>query len=69
MEERRVRLSWVEAVIRSPDWVARDRDPDLTHSFKAIGEFGDRILKVVHRTEGADILVVTAYFDRGARRP
>ena len=69
MEERRVRLSWVEAVIRSPDWVARDRDPDLAHSFKAISEVGDRIPKVVHRAEGADIPIVTAYFDRGARRP
>jgi hypothetical protein len=45
----------------------QDRDPSLTQSFKAIAEFGSRVLKVVHRADEEDFLVVTAYFDRGAK--
>ena len=60
--------SWIEATISFPDWTAADTDPALTHSFKAIEEFGGRILKVVHRQAGPDILVVTSYFDRDAKR-
>ncbi len=66
--ERALALTWIEATITSPDWTAQDADPAPTQSFKAIKQFGGRILKVVHRPEGADILVVTAYFDRSARR-
>lgn len=69
MAERRIPVSWVEAAVQSPDWTGRDRNPELAHAFKEIADFGGRILKVVHRRDGADILVVTAYFDRGARRP
>lgn len=64
---RGLELSWIGATIVSPDWTAADIDPALTHSFKAIEQFGGRILKVVHRPAGADILIVTSYFDRDAR--
>ena len=42
------------------------RDPTLTRSFKAIPNFGHRVLRVVHRPDGDDILVITAHLDRGA---
>jgi hypothetical protein len=42
-------------------------DPTLTRSFKAIGEAGGRILRVVHRGDGNDIAVVTVHFDRDAK--
>jgi uncharacterized protein YuzE len=48
--------------------MAQDRDPALTQSFKRIAAFGGRVLKVVHCADGADILVVTAHFDRGDRQ-
>ena len=66
--ERNLSAGWIEATISAPDWTAQDADAALTQSFKSIAEFGGRILKVVHRPDGADILVVTAYFDRGAKR-
>ena len=66
--QRGLQLAWIEAAIAAPDWVSVDEDPTLAHSFKAIAENGNRVLNVVHRSFGADIIVVTAYFDRGARR-
>ena len=39
------------------------RDP-----IKAIAEYGARVLRVVHRPEGDDIVIITVHFDRGARR-
>ena len=67
--ERRLALAWIEAAIADPDWTGPDPDPALTRSYMAIPAFGGRILPVVHRPEGADMLMVTAHFDRGAERP
>jgi hypothetical protein len=66
--ERALELAWIEAAIASPDRRAVDPDPTLSHSFKAIAAFGGRVLKPGHRAEGQDVLVVTAHFDRRARR-
>jgi hypothetical protein len=59
----------IEAAVLAPDWVTRDpTQPDLTRSFKTIGAFGHRVIRVVHRPDGDDIFIVTAHWDRGARR-
>ena len=68
LAERKIALAWVEVAVIAADWTEADPDQALTRSFKAIVEFGGRVLRVVHRPDGADILVVTAYFDRGAKR-
>ncbi len=66
---RRIRLDFIEAALAAPDRRTADpNDPALTRSFKAIAEFGDRVLRVVHRPHGPDIFVVTAHWDRGAKR-
>jgi len=68
MVQRRVRRDWIDAAVTAPD--RTEPDPGgggVTRSFKAIPDFGGRILRVVHRPEGDDILVITAFFDRGAR--
>jgi hypothetical protein len=63
-----VRAEWIEATIRAPDWTAPDvRRPAIT-LFLAIAAFGRRVLRVAHRPDGVHILVVTACFDRGAKR-
>jgi hypothetical protein len=68
--ERNIRRAWVEATITAPDWTAPDPDdPLVTRAFRAISAAQGRILRVVHRPDGADILVLTAFFDRGAQRP
>jgi hypothetical protein len=69
LRRRTVALAWVEAAVVSPDRTEPDpRDPTLMRAFKAIPAFGQRILRVVYRPEGDDIVVITAHFDRGARR-
>ena len=66
---RNIGLDWIEATVSSPDFVeAGPHYSDRTRSFKAIAEFGGRMLRVVHRAEGDDIVVITVHFDRGARR-
>jgi hypothetical protein len=66
---RSIALSWVEEAVSSPDFVKVDpRYQDRTRSYKAIAECGGRVLRVVHRAEGGDIVIITAHFDRGARR-
>ena len=63
-----IRLAYVETAIAAPAWQTPDANPLLTRSFKAIPEFGGRILRVVHRPDGDDVFVVTATWDRGARQ-
>jgi hypothetical protein len=68
VEKRNLALDWLDRAITAPDFTDTDPyDPALTRSFKAIDEAGGRILRVVHRPEGDDILIVTAHFDRDAR--
>jgi hypothetical protein len=70
LDGKRLKLAYIEAAIARPDWTQPDRHwIDVTRSFKAIPEFGNRIIRVAHRPAGADVFVITAYWDRGARRP
>lgn len=58
----------VEATLAQPD--SRSQDPSdatLTRSYRAIDAADGRILRVVHRPDGTDVLVITAFFGRGAR--
>lgn len=69
MMRRRIAPAWVTGTIVDPERSEPDpRNPGLIRSYRAIPAFGARVLRVVHRAEGDDILVITAHFDRGARR-
>jgi hypothetical protein len=62
-------VRWVEATVLQPDYsLPNPADPALTRSWRSIPEFGGRMLRVVHRPDGGDVVVITAYFDRGAKR-
>jgi hypothetical protein len=66
---RDITIDWIEAAVGAPDWIELDpRYPGRTRSYKAIAEYGARVLQVVHRPEGDDIVIITVHFDRGARR-
>jgi hypothetical protein len=66
---RNIALAWIEEAVSSPDFVEADpRHPERTRSYKAIAGFGGRVLRVVNRPAGDDILIITVHFDRGARR-
>ena len=63
-----VARAWIDATIAQPDWTRPDPcRAGVTLSFRAIREFGGRELRVAHRPDGADVLVITAFFDRGAK--
>lgn len=60
---------WIEAVLVAPQHADRDpADPVLFRVWRRIPERGGRALRVVYRPAGADMVVVTAFFDRGATR-
>lgn len=68
IDQRGLAEAWVERAVLCPDRTESDSaDPDLTRSFRRIAEAGDRIIRVVHRPQGTDILVVTAFLDRRAK--
>jgi hypothetical protein len=69
IEERRVLTGWIERTLTQPDWTEPDvNDPAALRAFKAIPERDMRVLRVVYVDEGPVRRVITAFFDRGARR-
>jgi hypothetical protein len=69
MTLRQIEHAWVEAVIDQPERSEPDpHDPALTRAWRRIPERGGRVLRVVFRRSGGDIVVVSTVFDRGARR-
>jgi hypothetical protein len=68
IEARGISIGWVEATVSSPDSTAPDpRHRERTRSYKAIAQFGGRILRVVHRRDGTEDVIITVHFDRGAK--
>jgi len=68
IQQRSILVDWVARTIAAPDRTEPDsRHPDRTRSYKAIAEFGGRILRVVHQPAGPDILIITVHFDRSAK--
>ncbi len=69
MAKRGIKPEWVAETIASPDWTEpapAPARPGRVRSYKAVSYLGGRILRVVHWTDGADIVVLTAYPDRDA---
>jgi hypothetical protein len=69
MTVRQITEAWVEATLDRPERSEPDpRDRALTRAWRRIPERGGRVLRVVFRRDGDDIVVVSCVFDRGARR-
>jgi len=69
MGGRRITRAYIEAVLAGPAYTTPDaKDPTLVRAFGPIAAFSGRMLRVVYRPQGDDIFVVTATWDRGARR-
>lgn len=68
LEERGIRLDWLERVLVSPERTESDRaDPELRHAIGRIAEHDDRHLRVIYNATVTPWRIVTAYFDRGLR--
>ena len=69
MAQRQIERAWIAATIDPPERSEPEpRDPALTRTWRRIPERGCRVLRVVFRRSGGDIVVVSTVFDRGARR-
>ena len=68
--ERSLEREWIERAVYAPEWEATDpRQPDAVRRFRAIEEHGERVLRVVCLETATEIRILTAFFDRGARKP
>ena len=68
--ERELDRGWIEEAVRQPDWSVPDpREVGVERRFKIIPAFGSRILRVACLETLAEIRILTAFFDRDAKKP
>jgi hypothetical protein len=69
LAERGIERAWVERAVNEPETVESDpvRD-DIYRAFRAIPKRNGRVLRVVYATNGKQIRIITAFFDRTQRR-
>jgi hypothetical protein len=68
--ERKLERIWVEKTARESEWSRPDpRRPGVERRFRVIPEFGGRVLRVVCLETANEIRILTAFFDRDARKP
>jgi hypothetical protein len=66
---QKLRREWVEETARLPSWAEPDPfDAEVERRFKPIDKFGGRILRVAVVETPTAIRVISAFFDRDARR-
>jgi uncharacterized DUF497 family protein len=66
---RHIDPKWIEETALHPDWAeAEPRDPSVERRFRAIPEFGGRILRVACVETNTNIRVISVMFDRNARQ-
>ena len=69
MLERKIKVEWVEAVMRAPEFVRIDKiDKKVTLAFARIPDAGDRWLRVVYKTTESETFVITTFLDRKAEK-
>lgn len=68
--ERKLHPDWIELTARNPEWSHPDpHRAGVERRFRAIPQFGNRILRIACIETAAEILILTVFFDRDARRP
>jgi hypothetical protein len=67
--ERTIEREWVDRTINEPDIIEPDTSrANVFCAFRAIPERQGRVLRVVYFRSDDQIRVITAFFDRAARR-
>jgi hypothetical protein len=68
--ERELDRIWVERTVREPEWQLPDpRRSNVERRFRAIPEYGGRVLRVACLETVDEIRILTVFLDRNARRP
>ena len=66
---RGIQQDWAAAAAITPEWIEPEpRHAGAERRFRAIPEFGGRVLRVVTIETDATIRIITVTWDRGARR-
>ena len=69
LRDRHIDPKWIEQTVLDPDWSEVDpADPAVDRRFRAIPQFGGRVLRVACVETNSSIRVISAMFDRNARR-
>lgn len=69
IEERELEMDWIERTTRQPSWSRPDPRPGIERRFRAVPEFGGRILRVACLETADEIRIISVFFDRRAREP
>lgn len=70
MRERKLDPAWVEAAVHAPHWRAQDpAGAGVERRYRAIAAIDGRVLRVVCVEEDDEIRIISAFIDRGARKP
>lgn len=68
MDERNIPVEWIERTVSDLALRLPDRDyPEVERFFRAVPEYGNRVLRVAVNTNVATWRVVSVFFDRGMR--
>ena len=68
INERHIRLEWVDVAFCQPQLIEPDRvDSTLEHRMARIDEYGGRVLRLIVNTTKTPPRIVTVFFDRGMR--
>ena len=68
INERHIRLEWVDLVFSQHQWIEPDRvDSTLEHRMRRIDEYDGRVLRLIVNTTRTPARIVTVFFDRGMR--
>jgi len=65
IKERKIQEKWIIETLENPDEIIEISDTEHRY-YKAIKDFGDRILKVVLNPQSN--IIITVYFDRGKKK-
>lgn len=68
--ERGLDRDWIVQTIEEPEWSEPDpSDPEVERRFRTIPQRNGRIIRVACVETPREIIIVSAFLDRGARRP
>lgn len=68
LAERGIKVAWMERTLKEPEWAEADpNDPAIERRFRAIPEFGGRVLRVAVNISVEPIRVVSVFFDRSQK--
>jgi hypothetical protein len=70
LRERRLEHSWVERTIGDPEWSEPDPSSGgAERRYRSVPERDGRYLRVICVETDTEIRIISAFLDRGARKP